>query len=100
MPVAVTYPGVYIDELPSAVRTIIGVPTAITAFVGSTARGPVNQHQLITSWADFERIFGGLSATSKMSYAVYQYYLNGGTMAEIVRLTHIDSATKKTDAAP
>jgi phage tail sheath protein FI len=100
MPVAVTYPGVYIDELPSAVRTIIGVPTSTTAFVGSAARGPVNQHTPITSWADFERIFGGLSAGSKMSYAVYQYYLNGGTTAEIVRLTHIDPATKKTDATP
>jgi phage tail sheath protein FI len=99
MPVAVTYPGVYIDELPSAVRTITGVPTAVTAFVGSAARGPVNQHQPITSWADFERIFGGLSTSSKMSYSVYHYYLNGGTAAEIVRLTHIDPATKQTDAS-
>jgi uncharacterized protein len=98
MPVAVTYPGVYIDELPSAVRTIVGVPTATTAFVGSAARGPVNEHQLITSWADFERIFGGLSAASKMSYAVYQYYLNGGTTAEIVRLTHIDPNSGNSDA--
>ena len=100
MPVAVTYPGVYIDELPSAVRTIIGVPTSVTAFVGAAARGPVNQHTPITSWADFERIFGGLYAGSKMSYAVYQYYLNGGTAAEIVRLTHTDPGTKKSDAAP
>jgi Bacteriophage tail sheath protein len=50
MPVAVTYPGVYVDELPSAVRTIIGVSTSITAFVGSAARGPVIQHTPITSW--------------------------------------------------
>jgi len=76
------------------------VPTSVTAFVGSATRGPVNQHTPITSWADFERIFGGLSAKSKMSYAVYQYYLNGGTLAEIVRLTHFDTATNKSDATP
>src|SRR5437870_3177673 len=35
MPVTPTYPGVYIEELPSAVRTIVGVSTSVTAFVGN-----------------------------------------------------------------
>ena len=37
MPVTVNYPGVYIEELPSSVRTIVGVPTSVTAFVGAGA---------------------------------------------------------------
>src|SRR5437016_1379032 len=86
MPVNVTYPGVYIDELPSAVRTITGVPTAIAAFVGPASRGPVDIARHITSWGDFERIYGGLSASSKMSYTVYHFYLNGGSEAEVVRI--------------
>jgi phage tail sheath protein FI len=40
MPVTPTYPGVYIEELPSAVRTITAVSTSVTAFVGSIRRGP------------------------------------------------------------
>ena len=86
MAVSPTYPGVYIDELPSAVRTIIGVPTAVAAFVGPALRGPVDKARHITSFADFERIYGGLSDTSLMSYAVFHYYLMGGAEAEIVRV--------------
>ncbi|MGH8904994.1 MAG: phage tail sheath family protein [Egibacteraceae bacterium] len=90
MPVNVTYPGVYIDELPSQVRTIIGVPTAVAAFVGPAVRGPDNEARHLTSWADFERIYGGLSDTSLMSYAVFHYYQNGGSEAEIVRVVSKD----------
>ena len=40
MPVTPTYPGVYIEEIPSGVRTITGVATSITAFIGRARRGP------------------------------------------------------------
>ncbi|WP_433727443.1 phage tail sheath family protein [Actinoplanes sp. CA-051413] len=85
MPIAPTFPGVYIDELPSAVRTIAGVPTSIAAFVGWAPRGP--DHPVhITSFADYQLSFGGLHPKSPMSYAVLQFYQNGGSEAEIVRL--------------
>jgi len=35
MPVQLSYPGVYIEELPSGVRTITGVATSVAAFAGS-----------------------------------------------------------------
>src|SRR4051812_50146402 len=54
-----TYPGVYVEEIPSGVRPITGVATSITAFVGRALRGPVDQAVTITSYGDFERIFGG-----------------------------------------
>ncbi|MFZ1768145.1 MAG: phage tail sheath family protein, partial [Caldilinea sp.] len=73
MPVTLSYPGVYIEEVPSGVRTIAGVATSITAFVGRALRGPVNQAVRVQSFAEFERIFGGLSATSGMSYAVQHF---------------------------
>ena len=97
MPITPTYPGVYIDEVPSAVRTIIGVPTAVAAFVGTATRGPVDEPRHLTSWADFERGYGGLSPTSSMSYAVYQYYLNGGVEAEVVRVLHDDAVAATID---
>ena len=43
MPVTPTYPGVYVEEIPSGVRTIVGVATSITAFIGRTSRGPTNE---------------------------------------------------------
>ncbi|MGV9264239.1 phage tail sheath family protein [Kitasatospora sp. NPDC003701] len=86
MPISPTYPGVYIDELPSAVRTVVGVPTSIAAFVGTAPRGSVTDPVRITSWSDYEREFGGLDRTSEMSYAVYQFFQNGGAEAQVVRI--------------
>lgn len=86
MPATLTYPGVYIEEIPSGVRTITGVATSITAFVGRALMGPVNEAVTINSFGDYERIFGGLWLDSTMSYAVRDFYLNGGSQAIIVRL--------------
>jgi phage tail sheath protein FI len=78
MPTTPTYPGVYIEEIPSGVRTITGVATSITAFVGRTLRGPENEPVTINSFGDFERVFGGLWGESTVSYAVRDFYLNRG----------------------
>ena len=86
MPVAATYPGVYIEEIPSGVRTITGVATSITALIGSALRGPTDQPITITSFGDFERIFGGLHRDFPLSYAVRDFFINGGAQAIIVRL--------------
>jgi phage tail sheath protein FI len=86
MPPALTYPGVYIQEIPSGVRTIVGVATSITAFLGRAAMGPDNDPVMINSFADFERRFGGLGKDYPMSYAVRDFYINGGKQALIVRL--------------
>jgi hypothetical protein len=86
MPVTPTYPGVYIEEIPSGVRTITGVATSITAFVGRALRGPINEPTLINNFTDFERRFGGMDVDYPMSYAVRDFYLNGGSQALILRL--------------
>lgn len=85
MPTTPTYPGVYIEELPSSVRTITGVSTSVTAFIGRARRGPVDEAATIHSFADYERKFGELWEESSMGYAVYHYFLNGGKDAVIVR---------------
>src|SRR5690606_15307349 len=86
MPVTLTYPGVYIEEVPSGVRTIVGVSTSTTAFLGRAARGPVDDPVTIHNFGDFERVFGGLRIGYPMSYAVRDFFLNGGTQAVIVRI--------------
>lgn len=88
MPAALSYPGVYIQEIPSGVRTITGVATSITAFVGRAAAGPTDEPVMLTSFADYERRFGGLDVHSPMSYMVRDFYLNGGALALIVRVAN------------
>ena len=84
-----TYPGVYIQELPSPVHTIAAAATSIAAFVGYTPSGIDNRAEVIFSFADFERQFGGLASNSELSYAVQQFYQNGGAQAYVVRVpTH------------
>ena len=97
MPVAppVSYPGVYIQEVPSDVRTIVPVDTATTAFVGRALRGPVDTQTVINSYADFETIFGGLWLQSAMSYAVRDFFVNGGSKAVIVRVYELPSSSGK-----
>ena len=85
MPGTYTFPGVYIEEIPSGVHTITGVSTSDTAFVDFFARGPVDTAVRCTSFADFERQFGGLDSRSEASYAIQQYYLNGGSIAWVIR---------------
>ncbi len=86
MPVTPTYPGVYVEEIPSGVRTITGVSTSVAAFIDYFKRGPLNKAVQLFSMGDFSREFGGLDANSEASYAIQQFFLNGGTEAWAVRV--------------
>ena len=86
MSVAVSYPGVYVQELQSQSHAITGVATSITAFVGFTARGIDQRAQMIFSFSDYQRLFGGLELDSELGYAVQQFFSNGGSQAWVVRV--------------
>jgi phage tail sheath protein FI len=86
MPVTPTYPGVYLQEVPSGARPIVGVATSVGAFVDWFPRGPVNDAVLCSSWADVARTFGGLHIRSEGSYALDQFFRNGGQSAWVVRV--------------
>ena len=88
MPVKPTYPGVYIEEIPSGVRTITGVATSVAAFVGYFPKGLQDEAVHLFSYADFEREYGGINRDSPASYAVQQFFLNGGSEAYVVRVGH------------
>ncbi|MET9245928.1 phage tail sheath C-terminal domain-containing protein [Nonomuraea sp. NPDC003709] len=80
-----TYPGVYLEEIESAVRPIVGVDTSVAAFVGLALEGP-RTPTTINSWTEYDSTFGGLWTGSELSYAVYQFFLNGGAKAIVVRV--------------
>jgi phage tail sheath protein FI len=78
--------GIDVQEIPQHEQFVASVPTTITAFVGRTQRGPINEPVRLESFADYQRIFGGLWGLSPLSFAVEQYFLQGGRAAIIVRV--------------
>jgi|SRR5579859_881550 len=93
MPITPTYPGVYVEEIPSGVHTITGVATSIAAFIDTFERGPLNYAVHLLSMSDFERLLGGLDTTSEASYAIQQFFLNGGAEAYAVRVAGKNAKT-------
>lgn len=79
-------PGVYTQEIPSGVRTVSGAPTSVALFVGPTRSGIDGLATRIQSFGDFERLFGGLSQTSNLSYSVLHFFANGGGEAFVIRV--------------
>ncbi len=86
MPVTPTYPGVYIQEVPSGVRTITGVATSIAAFFGRASKGPLNTAVRCLSPSDYVRAFGAPQPQSDLSASVMQFFTNGGSDCYVVRL--------------
>jgi phage tail sheath protein FI len=80
--------GIQVHEDAGAEQSIARAPTGITAFVGRTLRGPLNRPVILRSFAEFERIFGGLWQPSTLSYALEQYFEAGGSVAAIVRVAN------------
>jgi phage tail sheath protein FI len=79
-------PGVYTQEKDSGVHAIGGAPTAVALFVGPTKSGIDNRATRVSSFGDFERLFGGLDAGSSLSYSVLHFFANGGGEAWIIRV--------------
>ena len=86
-------PGVYVEEYDSTPRAIEGVGTSTAGFIGMTVKGPtVGAPSLCTSFADFQRQFGGhLSEYSHGPYrflpsAVEAFFQNGGTRCFVSRV--------------
>ena len=84
--IQVSYPGVYIQEVLSGVRTITGVATSVTAFFGRANKGPLNRAIRCLSYADFVRNLGGSPTGSELALNVKQFYDNGGSDCYVVRL--------------
>ena len=68
--------------------TIARVNTGVAAFVGRALKGPLNQPTLLHSFEDYQRIFGGLWQPSTLSYAIEQFFENGGHECTVVRVAN------------
>lgn len=91
-------PGVFVEEFESGPRPMEGVSTSTAGFVGLAERGPViGEPLLVTNFSDFYRKFGGNLSESEfgeyryLSYAVEQFFVNGGSRCYIMRVAPSDS---------
>jgi len=93
-------PGVYIEEVPSGSATLSAGATAVAAFVGFTEKAPSDdpndpdglKPRLVTSWSQFENLYGTFIPGAMLPHAVYGYFNNGGSMAYIVRVPNTEPA--------
>jgi uncharacterized protein len=93
MPVNPTYPGIYLEEIPSSSRTITAAPTSITVFVGYThpfKTKKFDEAVEIFDFTEYQREFGGFYVSGvfqqNVAYAVNQFFQNGGSSAYVVGL--------------
>ena len=91
-------PGVYVEEYDSAPRAIEGVGTSTAGFVGMAVKGPtIGAPSLVTSFADFQRQFGGYLTEYThdqyryLAYGVEQFFVNGGTRCFVSRVVPEDA---------
>jgi hypothetical protein len=88
MPITPTYPGVYVEEIPSGVRTIVGVSTSIAVFIGRASQGPLDKPVLCLNYSDFERNFSSDTIYSDMPRYVKLFFMNGGTQCYAMRIAN------------
>src|SRR5215510_3521091 len=103
------HPGVYVQEVPPAVRPIEGVSTSTAAFIGVADKGPVPgttlpsgrpaQPVLVTSFTEYARTFGSFRSDSFLTYAVQGFFQNGGSSVYIVRVIPSPSSPPSANAA-
>ena len=100
-------PGVYVEEVPSSQKVLSAAPTAVAAFVGFTERAPQDDPKdpdglaprLVTSWSQFEQLYGGFAANCMLPLSVYGYFQNGGQIAYICRVPNQRPAGEPSRAA-
>ena len=100
-------PGVYVEEFDSGAVPMQGVSTSTAGFLGMAERGPVSgAPELVTSVADYRRMFGGYLSAAKygegryMPYAIEQFFINGGSRAYVQRVVPDDAKASAVVAGP
>jgi uncharacterized protein len=97
-----TAPGVYVEEVPSSQKVLSAAPTAIAAFVGFTEKAPTDDPndpqglapRLVTSWSQFEALYGSFAPGCVLPLSVYGYFANGGSIAYICRIPNTEPSGK------
>jgi hypothetical protein len=107
-------PGVYVEETSFRARSIEGVSTTTTGFIGPTRYGPLNiEPEIVTSLVEFERTYGGrerlrflnesggtFEIDNYLWHAVRAFFEEGGRRLYVSRVFHQDDVAAARAAAP
>jgi uncharacterized protein len=88
MPITPTYPGVYVQEVPSGVRTIVGVSTSVAMFLGTSKKGPISRPIQCLNYASFRDRFGDDPTGGRLAQYIKLFFLNGGTNCYVMRIAN------------
>lgn len=71
-------PGVYSNIVSSGNKPIDSVGASTAAFIGQSSEGPAGKPMLVTSWGQYQKMFGGVQQGGYLAHAIYGFFLNGG----------------------
>lgn len=80
-------------ETEPQIPSIVSVLSAVLLLEGVTERGPINDPQIVTSFDEYERMFGGFTTANEVAMATYGFFLNGGSYAWVNRIVHYTDLT-------
>lgn len=89
-------PTVTITEIPPSVQGTPVLPSGVFGFVGVAERGPLNEATLVTSFGEYQRLFGGYVAGHDLAQAVACFFREGGASCYVVRVAHVTDVTDPT----
>src|SRR4051794_40463752 len=82
------HPGVYVQEVSSGVRPIEGVSTSTAAFIGKSEKGLVDTAVMVTSFIEFQTVYGRFLDDSFLAHAALHYFNNGGNRLYVARVAN------------
>jgi uncharacterized protein len=100
MPAAPRAPGVTVEWVSADVPVPAAVRTDVAGFVGLAPRGPAHQAVRISSWSQFQAVFGGYDPRAWLAFAVNGFFANGGDACWVVRVVDPDTAKAATAGLP
>ena len=86
-------PGVFVEEVSYRAKSIDGVETSTAAFIGRARTGPPEPAR-VTSFFEYERLFGPPDPERTLGHAVRAFFRNGGSRAWVVRVLDADRLSK------
>ena len=92
----VSYPGVYMEEVPSGVRPIQAASTSTAAFIGVAERGEIGTARKVFSFTEFTVLYGGFLTEDYLAHGVFQFFNNGGSQAYIIRVARDEETAEVT----
>lgn len=93
----VSYPGVYIQEVPSQPSPITGISTSNLGLIGASPKGPVNKALVATSFPEYAAQFGSFTADTLSAHTAYAFFQNGGRVMYFVRVAASDAESSGWD---